>query len=115
MVEDSVETLNAWDGNTSFLSELQGRTEVGFYLHRTFGLKVEPHGAVVLLWLQHSLQSRFPEVGGENALLCFGERKQLIQDTGNKSANADLLDKLGVVWLFKKNTGRVERDWTTVR
>jgi hypothetical protein len=115
MVEDSVETLDAWDGNTSFLSKLQGRAEVGFYLHWTLGLKVEPHGAVVFLWLQHSLQSRFPEVSGKDALLCLSKRKQLVQDTHDESTNADLLDKLDVIWLFKKNTGGVKSDWTAMR
>lgn len=111
-MEDSVEAFDAWDRNTRFLGELQWRAEVGFDLHRTLGFEVEPHGTVVLLRLQHFLQRCFPEVGGENALLCFGKRKQLVQDTGDKSANADLFDELGVVWLFKENAGRMERNWT---
>jgi hypothetical protein len=67
------------------------------------------------LWLQHLLQRHFPKVGWEIALLCFGESKQLIEDAGDESANANLLKKLCMIWCFKENTGWVERDWTALR
>jgi hypothetical protein len=74
-MENGVETLNARNRNTRFLGELQWRAQVSFNLHGTLGLEVEPHGAVILLWLQHLLESCFPKVGWENAILRFGKRK----------------------------------------
>jgi hypothetical protein len=77
-MEDSIETFNAWDRYIGLLSQFQWRSQISFNLHRPLGFKVEPHSAVIFLWLYHFLKGCFPEVGGENALLRFGQYKQLI-------------------------------------
>jgi hypothetical protein len=113
-MENGVKTLDARDGNVGFLSKLQRRSEVGFNLHRALGFEVEPHSAVIFLWLQHLLQRHFPKVGWENTLLRCCESKQLVQNTGDESANANLLKKFCVIWCFKEDTGRVKRDWSAL-
>jgi hypothetical protein len=67
------------------------------------------------LWQQHFLQRRFPKVSWKYALLRLGEGEQLVQDASDKSANANLLKKFGVIRCFKEDTGGVERNWTVSR
>lgn len=72
-MEDGVQTFNAWNRDIASMSEFQRRSEICLNLHWTLGFKVEPHGAVILLWLDHLLKCRFAEVVRENTLLSFGK------------------------------------------
>jgi hypothetical protein len=115
VVENSVETLYARDGNIALLGELQRRSEVSLNFHWTFRLKVEPHSAIVLLRLYHSLKGCFPEVSRKYALLRFREREQFVQNASNQGADADLLDKLGVIWCLKEDTSGMESNRPAMR
>jgi hypothetical protein len=114
MMENGVQTLNAWHRDIGFLSKFQWRSEIRLNFHGALSFEVQPHGAVVFLRLCHLLKSCFPEVGGKCAFLCFGKREQLIQHASDQSADADLLDQFGMVWCFKQYTGRVEGNRTAV-
>lgn len=111
-MKDGVETFDAWHRDASLLCELQRRPKVSLDLHRTLGFEVEPHSAVVLLWLCHASKSRFPKVGCKSAILCSGKGDQFVQHSGDERTNTNLLDEFSVIWRFEYDTSGVEGDWT---
>lgn len=112
VVKRGVHGLNTGDSDVNLKGELERRSEVCLNLHGTLGFEVHPHCAVGFLRLCHLAYCGLLEVCGEGAALSIGKYQQLVKQTADKGAHADLLEELGVVRRLEKDAGRVESDWT---
>lgn len=115
VMECGIQRLDPRHGDTSFLCNLERGPEIRLDLHRALGLKVHPHGAVVVLWTGHLLKRCLAEIVGECAVGSICKRDHLIEHSGDESTHADLVHEFSVVGCLEYDTGRVESDWTVER
>lgn len=105
VMKQRIKRLDSWYRHTGFLSKLDGRAKICLDLHRSSRSEVLVHGAVGLGWDEHLFNRRFPKARSEVAPLHHCKLEEFVDDSSDKRADADLLEKFGMRWRLKGDAG----------
>lgn len=96
VVQECVERLNAWYWHANFLRQFHQGAQICLDFHRPLGEEILIHDTVRFSRYNHLHHGLLAESGLELASLSLGDCEEFINDSGDKRADADFLEKFGM-------------------